>query len=84
LGSVAQCAIGVPHLSGGVFMARKVGQIFGRGPCTWLVRVYNGHDPETKKRKYLNKTIRGGLRDAQAHPNKMLGERDLGRNTGLS
>ncbi len=35
-------------------MARKVGQIVGRGRRTWLVRVYNGHDPETKKRKYLN------------------------------
>ena len=50
-------------------MARKVGQIVGRGRSTWLVRVYNGRDPETKKRKYLNQTIRGGLRDAQAHLN---------------
>ena len=61
-------------------MARKVGQIIGRGRRTWLVRVYNGHDPETKKRKYLNQTIHGGLRDAQAYLNKMLGERDRGRN----
>jgi hypothetical protein len=60
-------------------MARKVGQIVGRGRRTWLVRVYNGHDPETKKRKYLNQTLHGGLRDAQAHLNKMLGERDRGR-----
>ena len=61
-------------------MARKVGQIVGRGRRTWLVRVYNGRDPETKKRTYLNQTIHGGLRDAQAHRNKMLGERDRGRN----
>lgn len=61
-------------------MARKVGQIIGRGPRTWLVRVYAGRDAETKKRKYLNKTIHGGLRDAQAHLNRMLSERDLGRN----
>ena len=65
-------------------MARKVGQIVGRGPHTWLVRVYNGRDPETKKRNYLNHTIRGGLRDAQAHLNKMLGERDRGRNLDSS
>ena len=45
-----------------------------RGRRTWLVRVYNGRDRETKKRKYLNQTIRGELRDAQAHLNKMLGE----------
>jgi integrase len=65
-------------------MARKVGQIVGRGRRTWLVRVYNGHDPETKKRKYLNQTIHGGLRDAQAHLNKMLGERDRGWNLDSS
>lgn len=65
-------------------MARKVGQIVGRKRRTWLVRVYNGHDPETKKRKYLNQTIHGGRRDAQAHLNKMLGERDRGRNLDSS
>lgn len=65
-------------------MARKVGQIVGRGRRTWLVRVYNGRDPETKKREYLNQTIHGGLRDAQAHLNKMLGERDRGRNLDSS
>ena len=65
-------------------MARKVGQIVGRGRRTCLVRVYHGHDPETKKRKYLDQTIHGGLRDAQAHLNKMLGERDRGRNLDSS
>ena len=65
-------------------MARKVGQIVGRGRHTWLVRLYNGRDPENKKRKYLNQTIHGGLRDAQAHLNKMLGERDNGRNLDSS
>jgi phosphatidylserine/phosphatidylglycerophosphate/cardiolipin synthase-like enzyme len=48
------------------------------------VRVYVGRDAEIKKRKYLNKTIHGGLRDAQAHLNKMLGERDRGRNLDSS
>ena len=60
-------------------MARKVGQIIRRGRRTWLVRVYCGRDVETKKRKYPNQTIHGGLRDAQAHLNKMLSERDRGR-----
>jgi integrase len=63
-------------------MARKVGQIVRRGARTWLVRVYNRRDSESKKRKYLNRTIHGGLRDAQSHLNKMLGERDRGRNLG--
>ncbi|MGD0458194.1 MAG: site-specific integrase [Terriglobia bacterium] len=65
-------------------MARKTGQIIGRAPRTWLVRVYVGRDAESKKRKYLNKTIHGGLRDAQAHLNRMLSERDLGRNLDSS
>jgi hypothetical protein len=43
-------------------MARKIGQIVGRGPRTWLVRVYNGRNLETKKRNCLNQTIHGGLR----------------------
>ena len=34
---------------------------------------------QTKRRTYLNQTIHSGLRDAQAHLNKMLGERDRGR-----
>jgi site-specific recombinase XerC len=60
-------------------MARKVGQIIRRGTRTWLVRVYSGRDVETKKRTYLNQTVHGGLRDAQAYLNKMRGERDRGR-----
>jgi hypothetical protein len=47
-------------------MARKTGQIIGRTPRTWVVRVYVGRDAETRKRKYLNKTIHGGLRVARA------------------
>ena len=34
-------------------MARKTGQIIGRTPRTWVVRVYVGRDTETKKRKSL-------------------------------
>ena len=65
-------------------MARKVGQIVRRADGAWLVRVYSGRDAETKKRKYLNQTIHGGLRDAQAHLNKMLGQRDRGQNLDSS
>jgi integrase len=65
-------------------MARKVGQIIRRSKRTWLVRVYNGREAESKKRKYLNQTVHGGLRDAQSHLNKMLGERDRGRNLDSS
>jgi integrase len=61
-------------------MARKIGQIIRRGPSTWLVRIYVGRDPETRRRKYVGKFIHGGLRSAQAHLNRKLAERDLGRN----
>ena len=46
-------------------MARKVGQIVRRGARTSVVRVYDGWDSETKKRKDLNQSIYGGLRDAR-------------------
>jgi len=39
-------------------MARKTPQIVGRGHRARLVRVYNGRDPETQTRKYLNQTRR--------------------------
>ena len=65
-------------------MARKVGQIVRRCARIWLVPVYNSRDPETKKRTHLNHTAYRGLRDAQAHLNKMLGERDRSRNLDSS
>ena len=61
-------------------MARKTGQIIRRAPQMWMVRIYVGRDPQTRKRKYIGKSIHGGLRAAQAHLNHMLAERDLGRN----
>jgi integrase len=60
-------------------MARKVGQIAALGERTWMVRVFLGRDPETRKRKYENRTIHGALKQAQAYLNKRLSERDLGR-----
>jgi hypothetical protein len=61
-------------------MARKTGQIIRRGLQLWMVRIYVGRDPETRKRNYIGKSITGGLRAAQAHLTHMLAERDLGRN----
>jgi hypothetical protein len=61
-------------------MARKTGQIIRCGPSTWLVRICVGHNLETRRRKYIGKSIHGGLRAAQAQLNRMLAERDLGRN----
>jgi len=43
-------------------MVRKIGQIVRRGPSTWLVRIYVGRDPETRRRKYVGKFVHGGLR----------------------
>lgn len=44
-------------------MARKPGQIIARGASTWLVRVYQGRDPETGMRKYHSQTIHGSFRE---------------------
>jgi len=59
-------------------MAGKAGQIIPRGERTWLVRVFMGRDSESGKRKYVNKTIHGTLRDAQAYLNRSQRDRDLG------
>ena len=61
-------------------MARKTGQIIRRGQQVWMVRIYAGREPETGRRKYIRKSIHGGLRAAQAHLNHMLAEQELGRN----
>ncbi len=60
-------------------MARKTGQIVGRGGHRWLVRVFLGRDRETRRRRYLSRTVHGPVRQAQSYLNKVLRERDLGR-----
>ena len=60
-------------------MARKTGQIVGRGRHRWLVRVFLGRDRETRRRRYLSRTVHGPVRQAQSYLNKVLRERDLGR-----
>jgi hypothetical protein len=57
-------------------MARKPGQIIARGQSTWLVRIYQGRDPQTGTRKYLNQTVHGQLREAQRFLNLKLQQRD--------
>src|SRR5208282_3640733 len=64
---------------GGVRLARKTGQIVGRGQGRWLVRVFLGRDRHTERRRYHNRTVHGPVRNAQEYLTKMLRERDLGR-----
>jgi len=52
-----QCVSCAPPASqGGNSTARKAGQIIARGDSRWLIRVYLGRYPETKKRNYYNRT----------------------------
>jgi len=60
-------------------LARKTGQIVGRGRHRWLVRVYLGRDRETRKRRYHSRMVHGPVRHAQIYLNKVLREHDLGR-----
>src|SRR6185369_1941099 len=45
------------------------GQIIKRGDKTWLVRIFIGRDGNGKRR-YMNKTIRGNKKDADAYFSK--------------
>jgi integrase len=53
------------------------GQIIKRGDNTWLVRIFLGRDTKGK-RTYLNKTIHGTKKDAQAFVREKERSRDLG------
>ena len=57
---------------------RKAGQIIPKGESTWLVRIFLGRDPDTKKRKYDGHTVHGTLKDAQTKLNGLLRDWDLG------
>src|ERR1039458_7367419 len=58
---------------------RRQGQIIPRGDQRWLVRVFLGRDPETHRRTYSNRTLRGSFRAAQHYLNARLAECDQGR-----
>ena len=62
-----------------VHLARKTGQIVGRGGHRWLVRVFLGRDRETRQRPYHSRTVHGPIRQAQSYLNRVLREHDLGR-----
>jgi integrase len=47
------------------------GQIIKRGDKTWVIRVFGGRDGNGKRR-YLNKTIKGNKKDAEAYLNSLL------------
>jgi hypothetical protein len=51
-------------------LARKTGQIVGRGRHRWLVRIFLGRERETRKRRYHNRTIHGTARRAQEYLTK--------------
>ena len=50
------------------------GQIIARNSDTWLVRLYQGRDPATGKRRYLNQTIRGERSSAEAELARLLSQ----------
>lgn len=48
------------------------GQIIARSPATWLVRLYQGRDPKTGKRRYLNRTVEGDRTAAETELAELL------------
>ena len=60
-------------------MTRRQGQIIPRGDHRWLVRVFLGRDPETRRRIYSNRTLRGSFRSAQHYLSGRLAECEQGR-----
>jgi integrase len=50
------------------------GQIIARKTNTWLVRLYQGRDPATGKRRYINKTVQGERISAEAELARLLSQ----------
>src|SRR3984893_17162724 len=50
------------------------GQIIARKTNTWLVRLYQGRDPATGKRRYLNRTVLGERSSAEAELARLLSQ----------
>lgn len=42
------------------------GQIIARSSGTWLIRLYQGRDPQTGKRRYVNRTVHGNRQAAES------------------
>jgi integrase len=56
---------------------RRAGQLVPRGDRTWLIRIFLGRDG-AGRRRYLNKTVHGTKKDAQAELNSLLTQSDRG------
>lgn len=54
------------------------GHIRKRSKDSWTAVVYLGRDPETGKRRYLWKTVKGTKRDAEALLTRLLAQVDIG------
>ena len=54
------------------------GQIVKRSENSYTVRIFMGRDPNTGKRKYQNRTVRGNKKDAQRVLNALLRQQDMG------
>ncbi len=50
------------------------GSIRQRGKHSWEVRAFAGRDPETGKKRYVTKTVRGTKRDGEVALGRMLAE----------
>ena len=50
------------------------GQIIARSSNTWLLRIYQGREPATGKRRYLNKTVQGERSAAEAELARLLSQ----------
>jgi integrase len=48
------------------------GQIIARSSNTWLLRIYQGREAATGKRRYLNKTVEGDRSAAEAELTRLL------------
>jgi integrase len=66
-------------LKKGKRLPRKLGQIIARGGGHFLVRVSLGRDRHNGRRRYHSRTLRGGLRAAQAYLNRRLEALDRDR-----
>ena len=73
------CQISTSYPTGECASARENGQVIVRGEGRRLVCVYLGRDQETRRRRYLNRTICSGFRAAQHYLNRRLEDCDQGR-----
>lgn len=56
---------------------RRAGQLVPRGERTWLIRIFLGRDG-SGRRRYLNRTVHGTKKDAQAVLHSLLTDNDRG------